>query len=96
MKPRLYGVIGSGIGAALGLLVVVLGGSAQATNYTVSPSGTDSGAGPWKTLQYAADHVAAGDVVTVEDGTYAGLVMDSVSGSASQRIVFVAKNRLGA
>ncbi len=75
---------------------VGVAGSAGATAYTVQPTGTDSGAGPWKTLQYAADHVTAGDIVTVEDGTYAGFVLDGVNGTVSNRIVFKAKNRGGA
>lgn len=66
---------------------------ARATAYTVQPSGNDSGAGPWKTLQYAADHVVAGDIVTVEDGTYAGFVLDGKNGTAGSRIVFAAKHR---
>ena len=40
--------------------------------YFVSPSGSDAAAGsaaaPWRTLQHAADTVAAGDVVTVRPG----------------------------
>jgi parallel beta-helix repeat protein len=44
--------------------------------YIVSPSGNDGGTGlsgdPWLTLQHAADSVAAGDEVIVEDGTYDG------------------------
>src|SRR5580765_3127563 len=79
-----------------GLSLFLAASAAHATAYSVSPAGNDSGAGPWKTLQYAAGHVQAGDTVTVEDGTYAGLVMDSVNGTAGARITFVAKNALGA
>lgn len=78
------------------LVSLAIAGPALATAYTVQPSGNDSGAGPWKTLQYAADHVTAGDVVTVEDGTYAGFVIDGRNGTALNRIVFAAKQRGGA
>src|SRR4029077_3184689 len=48
-------------------------------SYFVSPTGNDNNAGtsaaPWLTLQQAADQVVAGDVVTVEAGTYAGFVL---------------------
>jgi parallel beta-helix repeat protein len=79
-----------------GLLLVLASVTAHATAYSVSLAGNDSGAGPWKTLQYAANHVQAGDTVTVEDGTYAGLVMDSVNGTSGARITFQSKNPLGA
>jgi len=40
--------------------------------------------------------VKAGDTVTVEDGTYAGVACDSVSGTASAPIVFRSRNKWGA
>ena len=50
-----------------------------ATEYFVSNGGSDSGLGdaahPWATLQYAADHVAAGDNVNVLAGNYTGAVV---------------------
>src|SRR5216684_6819377 len=49
------------------------------SSYFVSPTGKDSNAGttaaPWLTLQHAADQLVAGDIVTVEAGTYAGFSM---------------------
>ncbi len=45
-----------------------------AATYYVSTSGSDSNPGtqsqPWKTIQKAANTVAAGDTVTVDAGTY--------------------------
>src|SRR5260370_22363842 len=66
-------------------------------SYFVSPIGNDNNAGtiatPWVTLQHAADQVVAGDIVTVEAGTYAGFVLgwnSPQNGTASQPIVFQA------
>ena len=42
---------------------------------------------PWQTLQYAADHVGAGDTVIVHAGTYAGFDFRT-DGTAQQRITF--------
>jgi parallel beta-helix repeat protein len=60
-------------------------------NYFVSTTGNDGAAGttaaPWKTLQHAADEVAAGDHVTVRAGTYSGFYLET-SGTAAQRITF--------
>jgi MYXO-CTERM domain-containing protein len=73
---------------------------AQATDYGVSPTGSDSASGqsgaPWLTIQHALTKVKAGDTVTVEDGTYAGLACDTVSGTASAPIVFRSHNKWGA
>lgn len=67
--------------------------------YAVSPGGSDASAGsaaaPWQTLQKAAESVAPGDVVVVEDGDYAGFACRR-SGTAERRIVFKARNRYGA
>lgn len=63
--------------------------------YFVSPSGSDSASGasdqPWRTLQHAADTVAAGDSVTVAAGNYAGFNLGT-SGTASARITFTAQS----
>jgi hypothetical protein len=40
--------------------------------------------------------VKAGDVVVVEDGSYAGLACDGVSGTANARIVIHSRTRWGA
>ncbi|HEY7372513.1 MAG TPA: right-handed parallel beta-helix repeat-containing protein, partial [Polyangia bacterium] len=84
--------------------MVVLGlaapSPARAASYGVSPTGSDTASGmsgaPWRTIQRAFDTVKAGDVVTVEDGTYAGIACDGVSGTAAARIVFKSRNRWGA
>ena len=63
--------------------------------YHVAPSGNDADSGsadrPWRTLQHAADSVAAGATVYVHAGTYTveGLTF-SRSGSEGQPIVFSA------
>src|SRR3954471_1747512 len=84
----------------VGALAVAGASAAWATEYVVSPTGADSASGlagaPWKTLQKAFDKVKAGDLVTVEDGTYAGFACDSVSGTATSRITFLSRNRFGA
>jgi parallel beta-helix repeat protein len=78
-------------------LVMAVSSWASAKEYVVASGGQDSAtAGPWRTLQRALDTVAPGDVVLVEDGTYAGLACDGVSGAPDARIVFRARNRGGA
>jgi hypothetical protein len=75
-------------------------GVAHAADYVVSPTGSDTASGlsgaPWRTIQRALSSAKPGDVVTVEDGTYAGIACDGVSGTAAARIVFKARNRWGA
>ncbi|MDB5056360.1 MAG: ywoF, partial [Bacilli bacterium] len=60
---------------------------AAGTNYYVSASGNDSNAGtiasPWKTVQKAANTVAAGDTVNVRGGIYNEKITMNVSGSAA-------------
>jgi len=50
--------------------------SAFATNYYVATWGSDSNPGtsaaPWRTLQWAVDHIAAGDTILVASGSYVG------------------------
>jgi parallel beta-helix repeat protein len=68
--------------------------AARAATYVVSPSGDDNANGtaenPWKTLQHAADRVAAGDTVQVRAGTYVGFDLRT-RGTATAPIVFVAE-----
>src|SRR5215212_3264330 len=63
-------------------------------SYFVSTSGNDAGAGtvdaPWRTLQHAADGVAAGDVVTVGAGNYTGFHLEA-DGTAAAPITFHAE-----
>jgi MYXO-CTERM domain-containing protein len=81
-------------------LIVAAPSFAAAAEYVVAPGGADSATGlsgaPWRTLQKAIDAVKAGDVVAVEDGSYAGLACDGVSGTANARIVIRSRNRWGA
>jgi parallel beta-helix repeat protein len=67
---------------------------ASATTYFVSNTGSDSNDGlslsnPLATLQHAADIVAPGDSVLVENGSYAGFALWS-GGLEEARIVFKA------
>lgn len=64
-----------------------------ATKY-VSTSGNNSNSGnswaqAWRTLQYAADEVNAGDSVWIEDGNYIGFDLRT-TGTAANPIVFIA------
>ncbi|MCP4020593.1 MAG: right-handed parallel beta-helix repeat-containing protein [Desulfobacteraceae bacterium] len=67
---------------------------ANAASYYVSASGNDDNAGsrsnPWKTIQYAADSVSAGDTVYIRSGTYRERVTLSTSGSSGKYITFTA------
>jgi parallel beta-helix repeat protein len=80
------------------LLLCLLGTNAFATTYYVSTSGSNSNAGTaagngaWRTLQYAADNISAGDTVIVEPGTYVGFYMELNSGTESERIAFSAQD----
>ena len=60
---------------------------ALAATYYVSTSGNNNNDGlsqtsAWRNIQYAADHVAAGDTVNILGGVYNELVNIAVSGSA--------------
>jgi len=89
------------VSARLVAVVIVTGlsAAADAADYVVSTGGDDAASGaagaPWRTIQRALRAVKPGDTVTVEDGTYAGLACDGVSGTAAARIVFRARNRWG-
>ncbi len=79
--------------AALVLIFCSLILRAEAADYFVDPAGNNSAAGtalaPWQTLQYAADHVGPGDVVTVLPGDYAGFQLEA-SGTPTNPIEFLA------
>lgn len=66
---------------------------AGAATFFISTTGNDSNAGtqsqPWRTLQKAANTMSAGDIVRVQNGTYAGF-QQTRSGSASSPITFLA------
>ncbi|MFH1429500.1 MAG: carboxypeptidase regulatory-like domain-containing protein [Candidatus Margulisiibacteriota bacterium] len=66
----------------------------SATNYYVSTTGKDSNTGiseaqAWRTIQYAANSVSAGDTVQVSSGTYNEQVAISRSGTAGNPIAFL-------
>jgi Right handed beta helix region len=65
-----------------------LAATAHATSYYVSTSGNNSNSGlsttaAWRNIQYAANHVQAGDTVNVLAGSYNETVNIPVSGSAT-------------
>jgi Right handed beta helix region len=69
----------------------------RAVNYWVGPGGRDgtgqgSQARPWATLQYAADHVRAGDTVHVRDGDYEGFNLRR-GGAADRPVSFRAEGK---
>ncbi len=76
------------------LLALSLPGAA-ATDYYVSPGGSDAGgngsqARPWRTIQRAADVMAAGDTCHVANGEYAEMVRPARDGAPGQYVSFVA------
>ncbi len=62
--------------------------------YYVSPAGNDAHPGtiaqPWRTIQHAADTLAAGDTVYIRAGTYHERVIPQRSGAAGQPITYAA------
>ncbi len=77
-------------------LTLLCSALASATTYYVSTSGSNSNSGlntssAWRNIQYAADHVAAGDTVQVLGGTYNETVNIAVSGSAGRRLYYFRK-----
>jgi hypothetical protein len=86
-------------GAVAAVLAAALApAAARAAAYSVTPAGSDASPGtaaqPWKTLQHAADTVAAGDSVTVEPGTYTGFSLGwdkPQDGQPDNPITFTAK-----
>ena len=74
--------------ALLSILLALISTSTLATTYYVSTSGSNSNDGrsvssAWQTIQYAANHIQAGDTVQVLGGTYIETVNIPVSGSAT-------------
>ncbi len=83
--------------ALLRVLTMVLAcgvNTSQATQFFVSTTGSDTASGlngaPWRTLQKAANQVAAGDKVTVLPGNYTGFHLTK-SGTAANPIEFFAQ-----
>ena len=79
-------------------IVETLEGRALLSTYYVTTGGVNgnsgSSANPWRTLQYAADRVVAGDTVIVAPGNYVGFDLRT-SGTANARITFKAAERRG-
>ena len=64
-----------------------------ATSFYVSTAGNDlagdgSSGNPWRTIQHAADTMAAGDTVIVNEGTYNETIQTVRSGISGRRITF--------
>ena len=80
--------------AGLLLLASSMAGTALGETSYVAPDGNDASAGtaeaPWRTLQHAADSVAAGDTVVVRTGEYAGFDLRT-SGTPGAWIRFTAE-----
>lgn len=61
--------------------------SGYSATFYVSTTGNDGNPGtiqqPWRTIQYAIDHVTAGDTILVHDGEYNESIYFNVSGNAS-------------
>jgi len=74
--------------ATLVAILFAFAASALATSYYVSTTGNNNNDGlspssAWRNVQYAANHVAAGDTVNILGGVYNETVNIPVSGSAS-------------
>jgi len=94
-KPKLLSKIILFVALPLAVLAGVLAfsGVASAADYYVSTAGIDTNTGlseaqAWKTIQYAANSISAGDTVYVLAGTYNEKVTISRSGIAGSSITF--------
>jgi parallel beta-helix repeat protein len=74
------------------LIILLAVTSGYAADYYVSKSGADSNPGteaqPWKTIQKAANTLAAGDTVYIKAGTYNERVRPQNSGTAGNYITY--------
>jgi len=81
-----------------GLLIVIVAAPACADEFHVSPAGSDSSPGtkaePFRTIQKAADVMAAGDTCYIRPGTYKQTVRPKRSGRKGKPIRFVAAERI--
>lgn len=76
------------------ICLMVAGHRSMAATKYVSNTGNNNNSGnslaqAWLTLQYAADHITAGDSVWIANGTYVGFDMRT-TGTAANPIVFIA------
>jgi len=73
---------------------------AGAPTYYVSTTGSDSNDGsvahPWRTIRHAAAMAQAGMTIHVAPGTYNEHVVSTVSGTSSDRIVFISDTKWAA
>src|SRR4051794_24304534 len=82
----------------IGVASVLLSASfASGATYYVRTDGNDANAGTlsspggaWRTINYAAGHVAAGDTVRVQAGTYAEVASPGVNGTLGNPVTLVA------
>lgn len=75
-------------------LAIMLGATAHATDWYVSPAGSDDAPGsieqPFATIQHAADIIQPGDTCYLREGTYREQVTLTTSGAEGAPIRFVA------
>src|ERR1041385_2574202 len=81
----------------LALGFIFFGSKAYAATYYVRTDGnntnnglTNSSGGAWKTIDWGADHAAAGDTVRVQAGTYVETATPGVSGTLGNTVNLVA------
>jgi hypothetical protein len=72
--------------------------TAFAAERFVAPTGSDANDGsrlsPWRTINYAATRVVAGDIVRVQAGTYNETVVESTDGTKAAPITYVAEGQV--
>lgn len=75
------------------LVVVTLASMSFGATYYVATNGSDSNPGssslPWATIQYAVDHIAAGDTILVRAGSYAGARIENSGTSGAPKTLTV-------
>jgi hypothetical protein len=93
LDDRITGVFKSFISRCAFLACAYICGAraASATTYYVATNGLDTNAGtlaaPWRTIQYAANTLAPGDIVLVRAGVFNEAVTVNVSGSSTNNLV---------
>jgi hypothetical protein len=85
------------VGPLFFFLIFFLATVTNAATYYIRTDGsnsnnglTNSARGAWRTIDFAADHVSAGDVIRVQTGTYGERVTPAINGSSvSNTVTFV-------